>query len=829
MRAATARAGHAPLRREGTATSSRPSTASSSSSMPGLKPSSSRSRYGIVKAARRVDRGSHGMSLPIAPSMRAFSGDPLGCTAAVRPFLRTLALALALLAGLAPARAAAQPPTAASLHAEVAALLDTTAAQWAGMVTPDRRVPEPVRRRTSQSATTRSSRRCSPTRSHRAGQRTGNPRPRRRGRAHLAAGRSTPSSASSFDMLGAAYAYRTLALSDARRAQLASYTSAYGDPARRPPLPAAPALLGEPEAGRRARRAVDHRRRHRLAGPGGAARQPRRRPRGRDRTSSTSASPRSPTTRSARRIGRRPAERHGAVRPAGGPARLPRAHHVHAARGGRAARAGGLPLRAPRGGARRLDALSVLVSPDGDTSYLGRGQGQTWVPALAAARARRRGARRRGHPARAAPAATSRGAQRAVRRLVALHASPQGLQLVPGARRRAPRPPGSTPTPTRSPTTAWRCSGSRRRSTRWRRSRPAPIGRLPADGRLARARRARQRARRRRQRPGLARRAQDGDRRERPAPRLRRARAQAPHPRPAGSTCSRRGRSPRSRPTRSGPALIHLGQPLKPTGFGIHAHGRTIIVNGGYRANAQIVRRVAVPLAPDPARRAAARRAARSRAIASGCSPSRPPARAARAARAASPPARAGASTGGSASAGSPATIPARSSTWTRSRRGSPLRGPGASPCDRKLSRFRTSWVRTTLSLPDAADRRCPPPRDLMLCRLRRLTLALAACLAAAGRRPRVHDRHERPEDRHVAGPALPAARHPPGAAARVLRLGPRAATSARYDQWMTTAHARGADVLLTINQHSRHPSRAADARASTGASCGSCASATRG
>jgi hypothetical protein len=29
-----------------------------------------------------------------------------------------------------------------------------------------------------------------------------------------------------------------------------------------------------------------------------------------------------------------------------------------------------------------------------------------------------------------------------------------------------------------------------------------------------------------------------------------------------------------------------------------------------------------------------------------------------------------------------------------------------------------------------------------------------------------------------------------------------------RYDHWMTTAHARGADVLLTINQSARHPSR---------------------
>ena len=29
-----------------------------------------------------------------------------------------------------------------------------------------------------------------------------------------------------------------------------------------------------------------------------------------------------------------------------------------------------------------------------------------------------------------------------------------------------------------------------------------------------------------------------------------------------------------------------------------------------------------------------------------------------------------------------------------------------------------------------------------------------------------------------------------------------------RYDHWMTTAQTRGADVLLTINQSARHPSR---------------------
>jgi hypothetical protein len=44
-------------------------------------------------------------------------------------------------------------------------------------------------------------------------------------------------------------------------------------------------------------------------------------------------------------------------------------------------------------------------------------------------------------------------------------------------------------------------------------------------------------------------------------------------------------------PDSAGPALMYLGQPLKPSGFAIHAHGRTIIVNGAYRANNRIVRR----------------------------------------------------------------------------------------------------------------------------------------------------------------------------------------------------------------------------------------------
>ena len=50
-----------------------------------------------------------------------------------------------------------------------------------------------------------------------------------------------------------------------------------------------------------------------------------------------------------------------------------------------------------------------------------------------------------------------------------------------------------------------------------------------------------------------------------------------------------------------------------------------------------------------------------------------------------------------------------------------------------------------------------------------------------------------------------------------------------RYDQWMTTAHARGADVLLTINQHSRSATRLPTLAQYRRVVRSSCAPATRG
>jgi hypothetical protein len=83
-----------------------------------------------------------------------------------------------------------------------------------------------------------------------------------------------------------------------------------------------------------------------------------------------------------------------------------------------------------------LDSLSVLVSPDGDMSYMGRGQAQVWVPALTA------GAMMEGARIMAATDPTRAGryltvAQRAIARLRTRHLYASGLQLVPGAATRA--------------------------------------------------------------------------------------------------------------------------------------------------------------------------------------------------------------------------------------------------------------------------------------------------------------------------------------------------------------------------------------------------------
>ena len=234
-------------------------------------------------------------------------------------------------------------------------------------------------------------------------------------------------------MLGAAYAYRTLALSDARRnAARALHRVATASRSSAAAACCAPHCWGNLKLVDALAVLVDHRRRHQLAGSGGAAR-PIRSPRaGRRRAHrSTGASARSPTTRSARLSAA--ARLRGTV--LSDPPADPLAYHALTTfmlreavtqLGPRASRSARRAMR------ETLDALSVLISPDGDTSYLGRGQGQTWVPAIAAA-ALAGGAR---DIAAAQPVRAGRylaGAQRAIQRLAALHAGPQGLQVVPGA------------------------------------------------------------------------------------------------------------------------------------------------------------------------------------------------------------------------------------------------------------------------------------------------------------------------------------------------------------------------------------------------------------
>jgi hypothetical protein len=81
-----------------------------------------------------------------------------------------------------------------------------------------------------------------------------------------------------------------------------------------------------------------------------------------------------------------------------------------------------------------LDALSVTVAPDGQADYLGRGQGNVWVPALTVA-AMIEGA---ALTADRDPARASRYlavARAALDRLVTLHEVPgRGLRVVPGER-----------------------------------------------------------------------------------------------------------------------------------------------------------------------------------------------------------------------------------------------------------------------------------------------------------------------------------------------------------------------------------------------------------
>ena len=341
------------------------------------------------------------------------------------PLLRSLAVALASLAVGVPSAHAA---TAADLDAEIGAIVDTTATQWAGLVRPDDVFQNPYPWNIAAGHSS-----FSPPMLTYAVQRVGE----RTGNAALlaAAERAWPRSvdasrASSFEMIGAAYAARHLALSPERRAQLTSYLAAYNVPIigrrclLRPlcwsnlKLVDALAVLAITRLG-----VVAADPRQRLGNPAAAraaalavvdVRLPQ-------------VSHRTLAARSRGKL------LQGAI--ISDPPKDPLAYHaltafmLHEAIELLGRQASKQAVRAERDA---MEALSALMAPDGDVSYLGRGQGQVWVPALAA------GALAGGAADAAAkrPVRAARylaGAQRAVRRLAALHASPAGLQLVPGA------------------------------------------------------------------------------------------------------------------------------------------------------------------------------------------------------------------------------------------------------------------------------------------------------------------------------------------------------------------------------------------------------------
>ncbi len=240
-----------------------------------------------------------------------------------------------------------------------------------------------------------------------------------------------PVRASAFDMVGAGYAYRLLPLSAERRAQLASYMSRYGIPLNgyrclivrtcygNLRLVDALAVIGITGNGVRSADPAA-----RLAHP----------------VAARAAAARVVNKWIGRIVDHGVRARIGAARVRGSLLSDPKlnttAYHalssfmLSEAVSQLGAKASTAARRARR---ETLDTLSALVAPDGDMTYLGRGQGQTWIPALVAG-AMANGARDFAlkDPVRAARYLAV--AQRAVQRLAALHASPQGFRLVPGAR-----------------------------------------------------------------------------------------------------------------------------------------------------------------------------------------------------------------------------------------------------------------------------------------------------------------------------------------------------------------------------------------------------------
>jgi len=481
--------------------------------------------------------------------------------------LTTILSALALALACMPPAAAATGSTA-TVREEIQALRDTTAGQWAQMMTPagDFQNPFPADLASGHGAFV-------PPLLVYSLQRAGQVAPAERAWPRAV----DPVRASSFDMIGAAYAYRVLPLSGERRAQLYGYMSRYGIPVTGYSCLSVPtcygnlrlvdalaviaitgdgvraadpaARLGDPVAARAAAahvvnrwigKVVDHGLRARIAGA---------RMRG-----SLLSDPQLNTT----------------------------AYHALSAfmlseairlLGRQASR------KARRVSRETLDTLAALVAPDGDMSYLGRGQGQTWVPALVAG-AMANGAREAA--ARARPVRAARYlavARRAVRRLARLHVSPQGLLLVPGARSTVAGIDHYAHTVAYNGLALF---GLTVALDALDATPEIPVGRMPAEQRLT---------------------VQDSGMSGLGVVSTRRV-WMAVHRKPTAVTdlrydagvlaLKRRTRhgwvdllAPRPlamlAPNTAGPALMYRGRPVPPRGYQIKVRGRTITAGGGYR------------------------------------------------------------------------------------------------------------------------------------------------------------------------------------------------------------------------------------------------------
>lgn len=482
----------------------------------------------------------------------------------MRLSLTTILCAAVALACAPPAAAA---PTASTLRGEIGALIDTTAAQWAGMMTPagDFQNPFPADLARGHGSFV-------PGLLVYAVDRAGQTEAAERAWPRVV----SPVRASAFDMLGAAYAYRKLPLPDARRAQLAGYLSQYGIPTNGYRCLIVPTCYGN-------LRLVDALAVLAITGSGIRSADPAAR-------LANPAAARAAARRVVNRWIPRVVDhgvrgRIGALRVRGSllsdPGLNTTAYHALSAfmlseaidqLGPEASR------KALRVSRETLDTLAALVAPDGDMTYLGRGQGQTWVPALVAG-AMANGAHDAAplHPARAARYLAVASA--AVRRLATLHASPQGFRLVPGVRSTTAGIDGYAHTVAYNGLALFGLTVAQDALAA---TPDIPIGPLPAVRRLAVTDPAM---------TGLGvvsnRRIWLAVHRKPMAVKdlrydfgplaLKRRTAQGwidmLAPRPMAAT----------EPNSGGPALMHRGVPVLPRGYTVKAEGRTVTVTGGYR------------------------------------------------------------------------------------------------------------------------------------------------------------------------------------------------------------------------------------------------------